>query len=78
MALLGTPTDYPTGLSAAPAELVAGDFDADGILDLRCSIATALRHRVGVDSDLSDNGDGTFSSAGHYAAAPVLLVEPAW
>jgi parallel beta-helix repeat protein len=53
---------YPTGQS--PNEVVAGDFNADGHLDL--ATANTAAHNVSV---LIGTGDGTFGSAVNYAVA---------
>ncbi len=56
----GSPTPYGTGQS--PNEVVTGDFDSDGYLDL-AAVNTAA-HTVSV---LLGTGDGTFNTAASYS-----------
>jgi hypothetical protein len=57
-------TDYPAG--TGPSDVVSGDFDRDGILDLAVANAGSNNVSVLLGNGSSGRGDGTFSPKADY------------
>lgn len=66
----------PIAVGTHPEEIVVGDFNGDGILDLATAnsggIATPPRGNVSI---LLGNGDGTFTES---PGSPIEIGSPAW